>query len=588
MSNSWRIFMWFLSYFILHLALYTLIRLEFLVWNWSSFKSMTPEQLVSAFINGIRFDLSALAPTLGLSLLGAVLLCGQRKWARAWLGLFAMLNAAFFAINTMDVELYNFTAKRFTWSAFLLSADAHVTNVILPYLPLALASFVLVLLFLVGTYFFIRRFQLTAHAGKKARLSFLIIAVSVLASRGGLQHKPLTYVDAKIFDNTYGNNLVLNSTFTILKSATKKSLERLNVSNQEEMLAQLNVRSEVDFKVEATAVPLNIVIIILESFSEEYSELRDPEVMPYFNNLRKKSVDFKKGFANGRRSIEGVAAILSGIPALMEEPFIDSEFSANQVIGLGNLLGSRGYKTSFFHAANKGSMHFDSFTRSVGVEKYYARDDYPNSLDDDGTWGIYDEPFLKWTCEKLTADGTPFLTSIFTLSSHQPYNLPPEHQSFKDDRLEILKSVKYSDYSLEQFMKCAEQQPWFKNTLFVLTADHTGPELKPNTEFTKRYEIPIILYGPSLPWLKKLNPDQYAQHIDVLPTLLDILNIEQKNVNYLSRSLLRSGPKIIPLYSDGTYELVGDVKNREEQLKAVQQYFSQGLYDNRLYYPTKK
>lgn len=580
--------MWFLLYFILYLLIYTLLRLEFLVWNWSSLKNLTSEQLVLAFVNGIRFDLSALAPTLGFALLGAVLLCHWPRVAKGWLWLFAVLNAAFFAINAMDAELYNFTAKRFAWSSFFLASEAHVTNVILPYLPLALASFCIVLLFGVGSFFLIRRFQLRANAGQKALISFLIIVVSVLASRGGLQHKPLTYVDAKIFDNTYGNNLVLNSTFTIIKSASKKSLERLNVANQDEMLAQLNPRTEQDFKVEPTATPLNIVIVILESFSEEYSQLRDPEVMPYFNRLRLQSVDFKKAYANGRRSIEGIAAILSGIPALMEEPFIDSEFSANQVIGLGNLLTQHGYKTSFFHAANKGSMHFDSFSRSVGVEKYYAREDYPNKIDDDGTWGIFDEPFLKWTCAKLTSDGTPFMSTIFTLSSHQPYNLPPEHRSLKDDRLEILKSIKYTDYSLEQFMKCAEQQPWFKNTLFVFTADHTGPELKPNTEFKKRYEIPMLLYGPSLSWLKKFNTNQYAQQIDVLPTLLDILNIEQKNVNYLSRSLLRSGPKIIPLYSDGTYELVGDIQDKEAQLKAVQQYFSQGLYDNRLYYPTKK
>lgn len=580
--------MWFLLYFLLHLVVYTLLRLEFLVWNWASLKNMSTEQLLWAFINGIRFDLSALAPTLGLALLGAVCLGSWPKIARVWLWIFALLNAAFFAINTMDAELYNFTAKRFAWSSFFLASEAHLSNVILPYLPLAFVSFCIVALFLTGSFLMIRRFSFSQPAFKKGLLAFCIIAVSVLASRGGFQLKPVTYVDAKIFDNTYGNNLVLNSTFTILISLSKKSLERVNVANQDEMLAQLNPRTEQDFKVESTAEPLNIVVVILESFSEEYSQLRDPEAMPFFNSLRRQSVDFKKSYANGRRSIEGIAAVLSGIPALMEDPFIDSEFSANQVIGLGNILGSRGYKTSFFHGATKGSMHFDSFTRSVGVEQYYGRADYPKTGDDDGTWGIFDGPFLNWVCSQITSGGTPFLTSIFTLSSHQPYKFPEGYAAVKDDRLGILPSVRYADDSLEQFMKCAEAQPWFKNTLFVFTADHTGPELKPNTPFVQRYEIPIIFYGPHLPWLKKINADQYAQQIDILPTLLDVLNIEQKNVNYLSRSLLRSGPKLIALYADGTYELVGDVKNRDQQLKAVQDYFSQGLYDNRLYYPVKK
>lgn len=580
--------MWFLAYFLLHLIVYTLIRVEFLVWNWVSLKALTPEQLLSAFIHGLRFDLAATALTLGLCFLAVVWVAEKKLWRSLLLWFFALLNAAFLVVNTADVELYNFTARRFTAHSFFLVQDGNFSNLILPYVPLATASAVIIFGYIFLAFKMIGKFKFEAGLLKKSLASFIVIALSVLAARGGLQHKPLSFVDAKLFDNSYANNLVLNSTFTILKSASKKSLVRVHHFEQDEMLALLNNQGELKLPLQKNLRP-NIVIMILEGFSEEYSQLKDPEVMPYLNSLRLQSADFKNAYANGRRSIEGVAAILSGIPALMEEPFINSEFSANQVIGLGTLMQGLGYTTSFFHAANKGSMHFDSFTKSVGVENYYGRQDYPNAKDDDGTWGIFDEPFLKWTCETLTASlRKPFFTTVFTLSSHQPFKLPAEYESkFTAGGLPILKTIQYTDFAVEKFMNCAQQKDWFKNTIFIFTADHTGPELNANSDFVSRYKVPLFIYAPQFDWIKKINTNQPAQQIDILPTLLDVLSVEYKNINYLSRSLLRDGPKIIPLYSDGQYELVGNVTEREKQLKAVQQYFSQGLYDNRLYYPSK-
>jgi phosphoglycerol transferase MdoB-like AlkP superfamily enzyme len=400
----------------------------------------------------------------------------------------------------------------------------------------------------------------------------------------------LTFVDAKIFDQSYANNLVLNSTFTLMKSFGKPPVERIKYFDSEKMLSLLNQQDlpSTFALTQKRSKPLNVVYIFLESFSQEYTQLKDPEATPFFNTLRKKSTDFANSYANGRRSIEGVAALLSGIPALMEEPFINSEFSANQVIGLGTLLTAANYHTSFFHGAQNGSMHFDQFMRSVGIQNYFGKNEYPNQGDDDGTWGIFDEPFLQWTCEKLTQFPQPFFTSIFTLTSHQPFKVPEKYQDrFKDERLPILRSVQYTDYALQKFIECAEKQTWYDNTLFILTADHTGPELKTDSSFESRFEVPLLFYSANPEILKGLQAQQFAQHIDVLPTLLETLQMPLKNKNYLARSLWQPGPKVIALYTDGRYELVGQVTDEKEQLKAIQQYFSEGLFDNRLYYPAK-
>lgn len=582
--------MWILAYFLLHLLVYLGLRLQFLIWNWASLKNLSGSEVLTAFLYGIRFDLSALALLVGLFCLGWLWLHQAKIAGRIWFWFFTLLNNFFIVLNYGDAELLNFTARRFTKSSFFLFNDAQASNIVTPYIGM---FFVTIASWALYTYLANRISKMpvkTLSPAKTAGFAFVIVLMTVLFSRGGIQVKPLTFVDAKIFDQSYANNLILNSTFTLMKSFGKPPVERIKYFESEKMLSLLNQQDlpSTFALVQRRSVSLNVVYIFLESFSQEYTYLKDPEATPYLNSLRKKSAYFSRAYANGRRSIEGVAALLSGIPALMEEPFINSEFSANQVIGLGTLLTSANYHTSFFHGAQNGSMHFDQFMRSVGIQNYFGKNEYPNKGDDDGTWGIYDEPFLQWTCEKLTQFPRPFFTSIFTLTSHQPFKVPEKYQErFKDDRLPILKAIQYSDYALQKFMECAEKQTWYENTLFIFTADHTGPELQTGSSFESRFQVPLMFFSPNPEVLKGMQVEQFAQHIDVLPTLLETLQIPLKNKNYLARSLWQPGAKIIALYTDGRYQLVGNVTDEKEQQKAIQQYFSEGLFDNRLYYPAK-
>jgi len=582
--------MWILAYFLLHLLVYLGLRLQFLIWNWASLKNLSGSDILTAFLYGIRFDLSALSLPVGLFCLGWIWLNRVEGLRKVWLWIFTVLNSFFIILNYGDAELLNFTARRFTKSSFFLFKEAQASNIVTPYFGMFLIAIATVTLYSFLVLKISKMKMPFSSPAKKAGLSFGVLALAVILSRGGLQTKPLTFVDAKIFDQSYANNLVLNSTFTLMKSFGKPPVERIKYFDSEKMLSLLNQQDlpSTFALTQKRSKPLNVVYIFLESFSQEYTQLKDPEATPFFNSLRKKSTDFTNSYANGRRSIEGVAALLSGIPALMEEPFINSEFSANQVIGLGTLLTAANYHTSFFHGAQNGSMHFDQFMRSVGIQNYFGKNEYPNQGDDDGTWGIFDEPFLQWTCEKLTQFPQPFFTSIFTLTSHQPFKVPEKYQDrFKDERLPILRSVQYTDYALQKFIECAEKQTWYDNTLFILTADHTGPELKTDSSFESRFEVPLLFYSANPEILKGLQAQQFAQHIDVLPTLLETLQMPLKNKNYLARSLWQPGPKVIALYTDGRYELVGQVTDEKEQLKAIQQYFSEGLFDNRLYYPAK-
>ena len=419
---------------------------------------------------------------------------------------------------------------------------------------------------------------------------FLGLLISIVLARGGLQMKPISFVDAKAVEHPFAHQVVLNSTFTFLTSLGKKTMQKHIYFPESEVTKHLNLNTSLYSQNNTEFISgYNLVIFVLESFSQDYFT---EQTTPFLKSLEfKKAAFFPKAYANGRRSIEGIAALFAGIPALMEDPFINSEYATNEFIGLGQLFKNKNYHTSFFHAAQNGSMRFDQFTRAAGFDHYFGKNEYLKEIpdgakDDDGTWGIFDEPFLHWTCEKQSTFPTPFLTSVFTLTSHHPFKTP---DGFKKPGLDVvLNSIAYTDLALQKYFDCAQTKPWFEKTLFIFVGDHTGPTLSKTAAFADLFHVVLGFYSPTQDLRTNLEPSrQYAQQIDILPTLNDLFQLGLKHTNHLSRSLLLSGKKSIALYSDQRWEIVGDAPNLENSLKATKQYFFQAMVDNRLYYPAK-
>ena len=188
----------------------------------------------------------------------------------------------------------------------------------------------------------------------------------------------------------------------------------------------------------------------------------------------------QNAYANGKRSIEGIPAIIGGIPALLSDPFITSAYSSNTITTIPSLLKQKGYTSTFFHGGTNGTMGFDNFSRSSGFDHYFGRTEYDNDDDFDGSWGIYDEPFLQQAALEIDKMKLPFLAVLFTLSSHHPYKIPDKYvNQFPEGTLPLHQSIAYADFSLKRFFETALKMSWFSNTLFVITADHTSStELK--------------------------------------------------------------------------------------------------------------
>ena len=149
----------------------------------------------------------------------------------------------------------------------------------------------------------------------------------------------------------------------------------------------------------------NICLILLESFGQEYAQLNKsnrPSYTPFLDSLMNQSLNFTNAYANGLRSIDAVASCIAGIPCLSKQPFIGSLYTQSDINTIPKALKKVGYTTSFFHGADELSMGFKPYLQSQGIDNYYAKQDYPDIADFDGTWGIYDEPFLAYCGSKLS------------------------------------------------------------------------------------------------------------------------------------------------------------------------------------------
>jgi phosphoglycerol transferase MdoB-like AlkP superfamily enzyme len=572
-----------LSILSLNFAIYTVIRTTFYFWNSARLENIPLGDLVLVFLQGARFDLAIVFPVI---LLCFLFLSFRPVWlSQVLISAFIIFHAVILCGNFVDSELVNFVGRRFTKNTLYLIGEGSVTNLMTYFWMTVVTAFSL------GLYLFLnfkisQSFYKNSISLKNKSISFFVlIALTVFFSRGGFQEKPISFVDAKVIDHPFAHHMVLNTTFSAIKSFGQPTLEKMNYFDQNKLYSELNLNPELWQPADVPKLKnKNLVVFILESFSSEYIT---PENTPFFLELAKKGSYFSKSYANGRRSIEGIASIMAGVPALMEEPFVNSEFATNDFVGLGNLFKKNGYHTSFFHGAKNGSMRFDLFTKAAGFDHYFGLNEFPDKTKNDGAWGIWDEDFLKWTCAQLGTFSSPFVTTVFTLTSHQPYNIPENlKQKFSPGSHPVVQSIKYTDFALEQFFDCAKNQKWFDDSIFLFVADHTGPSLKTEPSFESLYEIPILFYAPAVNL--NLSTTQYAQHIDLLPTLNDLFDLGLKNENHLSRSLYKVGQKTIALYSDHQFELVGDTTLDDDKLKAIRQYYSQGLYDNRLYAPAMK
>ena len=533
----WNLLLVYLVYQIARLEYYVENR-DYLSYTWDIFQG------------GLLFDTSAILYT---NALYVVMMLFPLHWKEnriyhkvcQWL--FVVVNSIAFAINLADSVYFRYTMRRTTTTVFEeFSNEGNLGSIIGTEF---LNHWYLVLLFALVVFLLWRcyvRPSINSHSLKWWRydvaclLSLLLFAPFCVAGmRGGFTTavRPITISNA----NQYASRpvdaaLALNTPFALIRSIGKNVFVVPHYFSDEKALASIYTPIHTPND-SVSMVKKNVVVLIVESFGREYIGALNKDLeggkykgyTPYVDALIGKSTTFRYSFCNGRKSIDGMPSILSSIPMFVE-PFILTPSSMNDYTGLAGILGQEGYETAFFHGAQNGSMGFQAFAQKTGFQHYFGRTEYEaaKGTDDfDGTWAIWDEPFLQYYAEEMGKMKQPFMTAVFTASSHHPFVIPEQYkQQFPEGKLEIQKCIRYTDMAIGKFFETASKQPWFQNTIFVLTSDHT------NMSDHDYYQTdlggfcsPIIIYEPSHPEGQMI--DKIAQQIDILPTVLGMLGYQK-------------------------------------------------------------
>ena len=631
-------------------VVYMVCRIAYVWENWDLFHEGWHALSMSELLRGsLRFDTSAIVYTNAIYILLMLLplhIKERNWWHSMTKSLFVIVNSIGLTANLIDAVYSRYTGRRTTFSFF--SEFSHEDNLggivgaeLTNHWYLLLLGLLLVAALILcytkpsGR---MSNDRLGLYYAAQSLSLCIAIPLCICGMRGGATKaiRPITLSNANQYVNQPAEAaIVLNTPFSIIRTIGKTSFASPSYFSKGQMNALYTpvhcASSDRPFK------HRNVVILIVESFGREYIGAYNHHLengqykgyTPFIDSLIAQSLTFTHTFANGRKSIDGMPSILSSIPMFVE-PFFLTPYSLNNVGGLAHELSKQGYNSAFFHGAENGSMGFQAFARATGFNAYYGRTEYnadsrfDGDKDFDGTWAIWDEPFLQFYALKMTELQQPFITAVFTASSHHPYVVPQEYQSqFPEEGIAIHKCIRYTDQALRKFFATASQQPWYDSTIFVLTSDHTN--LSDHDEFRTSigvYAAPILFFDPS-GQLPRGCYEGVAQQIDIMPTLLNLLG---HNYGYIAfgKDLLDSNtsPHWAVNYNNGIYQWVQDslliqydgqttlslynyeadpllrhnllhspahttqLHDMEQQLKAVVQSYMERMTSNQLLYDT--
>lgn len=553
---------------------YQIARLLFWFFNKSLIKVDNISEYLNLAYHGFAFDTTAILYMnmlfIFLSLV-PIIINTRKGYQKILFWLYFVTNGIAYAMNFGDFVYYKFSQTRLTSAA--LEVAKHESNIFKVFTasvvehPFVIIWFVVLMTLWVFLY---KRFKVDDKKPSKLipYFAWSIVTLSAFGVlivggiRGDFKHstRPINLVDANRFVKTpLQGNIVLNSTFSFFRTLGKNSFKIVNFVD--EKFIEENIHPYKLYERDVQNKP-NIVIFIVESFGREYSgafnqdkNIKDfVSYTPFIDSLANESLIFPNSFANGRQSIHGMSSILAGIPSLTDA-FTSSPYSNQKIQSIVSVCNDLGYDTSFYHGAPNGSMGFLGFGNILGFKHYFGKTEYNNDKDFDGMWAIWDEPFLQYFAKNV-GKKQPFMSTVFTASSHHPFKIPEQYNGkFKKGNVQMHEPMQYTDYAIKEYFETAKNQPWFKNTIFVITGDHTNQIYY--SEYEKamnRFAVPILFYSPNPEYQLKGVNLELAQQMDIYPTLADLIGYKKK-VRSWGRSLV-SENKYQPLIvnSDGSSE----------------------------------
>lgn len=498
---------------------------------------------------GLRFDLCAWAYFNAAFILMRFLpfdFVTKRVYLVISNAIWCISNCAMLIIQLGDTAYFPFSGSRLRIDAVKAMLDdpnmlGIITSYAANYWWAFLAGILIIALFIwlacclkpKGTPLTLRN-RAATFASRTAIFLFALF-LTFCAIRGNLgAGRPISLADAVWYtDRPAETNIVLNSPFTLLRSGKgAEKIEPLIFMSDDELAAQRN--SEHPALPDESFTRKNVVVITLESGSlhwlDRYSRsMGTPErhLMPFIDSLSRHSLVHPHVVATARLSIEGITCIYGGFPTFDRFTFMSSPYAASPVDSHASLLRREGYATRFYFGGNHGSYSIDAFAKAMGYDDVVDRNTYGNDADFDGSWGIFDHAMGEYAARDLSTLQQPFAAGWFTLNLHEPFAIPDgwDTSGFINKKQGRERSAEYTDRAIRRFFEIARTQPWYQNTIFVITGDHGSRDFK-GTILDSLFIQPHVMFMVYTPD-GSIEPGeitgQVASQIDIGPTILSIL-----------------------------------------------------------------
>ena len=534
---------------------YSLARVLFYFYNNNIIIIDSFSEFFNLCLIGLTFDTSSILYVNSLFILISLIPIKHNSRPIFQKGMFVLYfstNIIAYVTNYVDFIYYKFSQSRLTTTVFdLLENETNKLDL--------MSSFIVdywhvFLIFIISIVLWIYLYNSITFKSNESPKNFkyygfslfwslIIIFISIVGMRGGLGNatRPINMVDAHRFvKKGIHADFVLNSPFCLIRTYKKNYFKKKNFLIDSEINSIVNPRKKLNDSIYSKP---NVVLIIMESFGREYigafnknNEIKNyVSYTPFLDSLANKSLIFTNAFSNGRQSIEALPSILASLPSF-KVPFTSSPYANQEIQSLVSVFNELDYSTSFFHGAPNGSMGFLGLSNILGFDNYFGKNEFNDNSLYDGYWGIWDEPFLGFMKDELDKFKEPFFSTFFSLTSHEPFKVPKEYKDvFPKGEVDMHQVIGYSDNALRTFFNSSKSEPWFKNTLFIITADHCNQFWYPfYREPINRFAIPIIFYHPNNSF--RGENSELSQQLDIFPSIIDLVGYN-KPINSWGRSL---------------------------------------------------
>lgn len=543
-------FLPYFSYFLFWILVFIIYRATFLLYHFHLTRELDLSVIALTFLYGMRMDasFSAYICIFPFILLGIKMLSPRfrvRRIVRVY-SIILILILSF--ISVADLELYTAWGYRMdaTPLQYFKSPREMIATVSSAPVLILLVIFLLLNVILIYLLQFFNRRMIVTNSRNKILygiVGIFMIALLFIPIRGGIQKIPLNISDVYFTDEIYADHAAINLPWNVMFSILNRNngdnpFRVLDDNTAKDLVQELYKNKSNNISILTNDRP-NLIFIILESFTAKLVGCLGGKrgVTPQLDAIAAEGLLFRNFYASGDRSEKGQVAILSGYPNQAINSIIKTPTKTMKLPGLAQTLESYGYTCSYTYGGELEFANIKSYLINTGYKNLVSKYSFPVS-ERTTSWGVHDQFTFNRFYDDLNKESQPFFSTIFSLSSHEPFDVPLHHFNGKGETDLFENSVYYADSVLGDFIRKIKKEPYWKNTLVVIVADHGHPlPGHDENDVPSKFHIPLVFTGGAL--TEKGIVDTYGSQTDIATTILDQMKIPADQFKW-GRDLLDS------------------------------------------------